>query len=90
MFTIEKDKKMNEDLATVFWNEINEIEQLSCKLTNCQSIIIICAERTLSDESGAMWATADMLTDIENKLDERVNNLIQIYKKIKPVKSRIK
>jgi hypothetical protein len=78
---------MNEELNLEFWNEINEIEQLSCKINSCQSIITICAERALGDDSGAMWAASDILESIESKLDERVHNLCQIYKKIKePIK----
>ena len=78
---------MNEEQLKSLWSHINEIEQLSCKLTSCQSIIVICAERTCSDESGALWAAADILSDIENKLDDKVYKLLEIYRKVKePVK----
>ena len=78
---------MNEELNLEFWNEINEIEQQICRLNSCRSIITLCAERALGDDSGAMWAASDILGSIESKLDERVHNLCQIYKKIKePIK----
>jgi hypothetical protein len=78
---------MNEELAKDFWNQVNEIEQLSCKVNSCQSIIAICAERALGDDSGALWAASDILNDIESKLDDKVHNLLMIYRQIKePVK----
>jgi hypothetical protein len=78
---------MNEKLNKEFWDHINQIEQETCRINNCQSIIAICAERTLSDESGALWAASDMLLDIESKLDERIHKLLDVYKKLKePVK----
>jgi hypothetical protein len=78
---------MNEELMQDFWKQINEIEQLVCKLNSCQSIIAICAERTLGDESGALWAASDILSETEDKMDDRVHNLCQIYRQLKePVK----
>lgn len=78
---------MNEELAKDFWSQVNEIEQLSCKVNSCQSIIAICAERALGDDSGALWAASDILNDIESKLDDKVHNLLMIYRQIKePVK----
>jgi hypothetical protein len=78
---------MNEELTKDFWSQVNEIEQLSCKINSCQSIITICAERALGDDSGALWAASDILNDIESKLDDRVHNLLLIYRQLKePVK----
>lgn len=78
---------MNEELTKDFWSQVNEIEQLSCKINSCQSIIAICAERALGDDSGALWAASDILNDIESKLDDRVHNLLMIYRQFQePVK----
>lgn len=78
---------MNEELTKDFWSQVNEIEQLSCKINSCQSIIAICAERALGDDSGALWAASDILNDIESKLDDKVHNLLMIYRQLKePVK----
>jgi hypothetical protein len=78
---------MNEELMQDFWKQINEIEQLVCKLNNCQSIIAICAERTLGDDSGALWAASDILNETESKMDDKIHELCQIYRKLKePVK----
>ena len=78
---------MNEELNKEFWTQVNELEQLNCKLNSCRSIIAICAERLLGDESGALWAVSDMLQSIENEMDVRASILMQISKKLdKPVK----
>lgn len=78
---------MSEELQSQFWKEINEIEQLICKLNSCQSIIAICAERTLGDESGALWAASDILSETEAKMDERIQNLLVVYRQlVEPVK----
>jgi hypothetical protein len=74
---------MNEELMQDFWKQINEIEQLVCKLNNCQSIIAICAERTLGDDSGALWAASDILKETEDKMDDRLHSLCLIYRQLK-------
>ena len=74
---------MSEELHTELWKEINEIEKQNCRVNSCRSIISLCAERALGDESGALWAASDILGDIESKLDEKVYNLCQVYKKLK-------
>lgn len=82
---------MNEELNSELWDEINEIEQQICRLNSCRSIITLCAERTLGDDSGALWAAADILEDIETKLDERLQGLLQIHRKLKePTKKKDK
>jgi hypothetical protein len=78
---------MNEELINQFWKQINEMEQLVCKLNNCQSIIAICAERTLGDDSGALWAASDILCETEAKMDEKIYELLKVYRQLKePVK----
>ena len=76
---------MTEELNTEFWKQINELEQLNCRLNGCQSIVAICAERTLGDDSGALWAASDILIDIESKLDERIHGMLSVYRKMKEV-----
>lgn len=76
-----------EELSEQLWTQINEIEKLNCKMNSCRSIIAICAERLLGDESGALWAVSDMLQSIENEMDVRASILMQISKQLdKPVK----
>jgi len=82
---MERYKKMTEELNTEFWKQINELEQLNCRLNGCQSIVAICAERTLGDDSGALWAASDILIDIESKLDERIHGMLSVYRKMKEV-----
>lgn len=75
------------DLAEItqkyFYKQIIEIEELNTKLHSCRSIISICAERLLEDESGALWTAYDTIKDIENKLDEKITSLMQVYKESK-------
>lgn len=81
---------MKEELNNELWTQINEIELLNCKINSCRSIIAICAERTLGDESGALWAASDILEGIENQIDVRVAILMQIYKQLKEPKAKKK
>ena len=74
---------MNEQLNAEFWKEINELEQQICRMNSCRSIITICAEKALGDDSGALWAASDIMGSIESKLDERVHNMLMVYRKMK-------
>jgi hypothetical protein len=74
---------MNEEKLELLWDEINKVEHLNYKINSCQSIIAICAERALGDDSGALWAASDILKDIEEKLDEKIYNLYLICKSLK-------
>jgi hypothetical protein len=72
--------ELEEVYRNIFWDEINKIDELTTKLNSCRSIISICAERLIEDESGALWSAYDIMKDIESKLDERFSNLMQVYK----------
>jgi hypothetical protein len=74
---------MNEELIKEFWKVINQIEEQNTKLNSCRSIISICAERALGDDSGALWASSDILGNIESEMDENIQNLLQVYRQIK-------
>ena len=79
---------MNEEKLQLLWDEINKVEHLNYKINSCQSIIAICAERALGDDSGALWAASDILKDIEKKLDEKIYNLYLITKSLKKAKKK--
>jgi hypothetical protein len=82
---------MNEELNKELWHEVNELEQQICRINSCRSIIIICAERALGNDSGALWSASDTLGDIETKLDDRVHKLLLVYKRLKePPKTKKK
>ena len=81
---------MNEQLNAEFWKEINELEQQICRMNSCRSIITICAEKALGDDSGALWAASDIMGDIESKLDERIHNMLMVYRKMKEFNFPIK
>jgi hypothetical protein len=76
---------MTEELNTEFWKQINELEQQNTRISSCRSVIVVCAERALGDDSGALWAASDILGDIESKLDERIHGMLSVYRKIKEV-----
>lgn len=74
-----------------FYKQITELEELSCKLNGCQSIIALCAANLQGDESGALWAVSDILSETEKKIDDKLCFLLEIYKTLKePVKGKKK
>lgn len=77
---------MNEIQKAQFWEQINNLEHLASTLNNCQSIIAICAERHLGDDSGALWLVSDVLAEKETKLDEAVQNLLSVYRELNKTK----
>ena len=62
-----------------FYQQINKIDEIATKLNSCRSIISLCAERLMEDESGALWAAYDIIKDLESNLDERFSALMQVY-----------
>ena len=61
------------------WGVANEIDSLNCRVTNVKNIIEMVAEHISTDvESGALWAAADSLGDICDKMDLRISELMQI------------
>ena len=81
---------MKQELNDELWTQVNELELLTCKINSCRSIIAICAERSLGDESGALWAASDILQGIEDEIDVRAAILMQIYRQIKEPKAKKK
>ena len=81
---------MKQELNDELWTQVNELELLTCKINSCRSIIAICAERSLGDESGALWAASDILKGIEDEIDVRAAILMQIYRQMKEPKAKKK
>ena len=79
---------MNELQFEYFIDQLNKLEELNGKINSCRSIITICAERLTTDESGALWAASDILIDIEEKIDERIYNLSDIYQTFKKISKK--
>ena len=82
--------ELEDVMRDYFKSQINEIEELNTKLNSCRSIINICAERLLEDESGALWAASDILQDIEDKIDQKISTLMQIYRQTEIKKAKKK
>ena len=73
-----------------FYQQINKIDEIATKLNNCRSIISICAEKLLDDESGALWAAYDIIKGLESELDERFSALMQVYQEATTKKAKKK
>lgn len=82
--------ELSDVYRNIFWDEINKIDELVTKLNSCRSIISICAERLLEDESGALWAAYDIMKDIESKLDDNISGLKEIYAETKQTAKKAK
>ena len=73
-----------------FYSEINKIDEIASKLNSCRSIISLCAERLIDDESGALWSAYDIIKGLESSLDERFNALMQVYQQVETKKAKKK
>ena len=73
-----------------FYQQINKIDEIATKLNSCRSIISICAEKLLDDESGALWAAYDIIKGLESELDERFSALMQVYQETTTKKAKKK
>lgn len=73
-----------------FYQQINKIDEIATKLNSCRSIISLCAERLMEDESGALWAAYDIIKGLESELDERFSALMQVYQETTTKKAKKK
>jgi hypothetical protein len=52
-----------------YWDIANDIDTVSYKISSVRNVIEIIAERIIDEpESGAVWAVAEMLETLEEKL----------------------
>lgn len=66
------------------WDITNDIEHELNRISNSRDIIELAAEKiTLMPESGALWGVADMLRDLENRLDVLVQELLKYNKTVR-------
>jgi len=82
--------ELSEISKNYLYEQINKIDEIATKLNSCRSIISICAERLIEDESGALWTAYDTIKGLESALDERFNALMQIYQQIETKKAKKK
>lgn len=52
------------------WEKANKVSELGYKVHSASDIVELVAEKISSDaESGALWAAADLLKDLSDKLE---------------------
>ena len=62
------------------WEVANEIEGLACRVSNVKDIVEMVATATQDPESGALWAVHDHLEILSVKIEEQVQNLMDIHR----------
>jgi len=69
------------------WEVANEIESLACRVSNLKDVIEIVAADIQDPHSGALWSARDHLEILSAKIEEQVQNLMDIHRdqKIKEV-----
>ena len=69
------------------WEVANEIESLACRVSNLKDVIEIVAEDIQDPHSGALWSARDHLEILADKIEQQVQNLMDIHRdqKIKEI-----
>jgi hypothetical protein len=62
------------------WIAANEIEELSYKLANVRDMIELVAENVASPYSGALWAIKDLIEDIEVRVAEQADAVMELHR----------
>ena len=62
------------------WIAANEIEELSYKLANVRAMIELVAEDVASPYSGALWAIKDLIEDIEVRVVEQADAVMELHR----------
>lgn len=60
------------------WEVANEIEGLACRISNVKDMVEMVASAIQDPESGALWAVRDHLEILSVKIEEQVQNLMDI------------
>lgn len=63
------------------WEKANQVSELGYKVHSASDIVELVAEKISSDaESGALWAAADLLKDLSDKIENLALDIMQINK----------
>ena len=63
------------------WVKANEISEIGYKIHSASMIIELVAEKISSEpESGALWAAAELLQELSEKLEYKANDIMLIEK----------
>lgn len=62
------------------WEVANEIEGLACRVSNVKDMVEMVASAIQDPESGALWAVRDHLEILSEKIEQQVQNLMDIHR----------
>jgi phage gp29-like protein len=61
------------------WEKANKVSELGYKVHSASDIVELVAEKISSDaESGALWAAADLLKDLSDKIENIASDIMSI------------
>ena len=62
------------------WDVANDIEELAYKLANVRDMIELVAEDVESPYSGALWAIKDMIDDLQKKVFDQADKVMDLHR----------
>jgi len=72
------------------WEKANEVSKLGYKVHSASDIVELVAEKISSDaESGALWAAADLLKDLSDKIENLALDIMQINKEHEEAQNKL-
>jgi archaellum component FlaC len=71
------------------WDAANEIEELAYKLGNVRDLVELVAEDVQDPYSGALWAIKDMIDDLQKKVFDQADKVMDLHRaETKPKKAK--
>jgi archaellum component FlaC len=71
------------------WDAANEIEELAYKLSNVRDLVELVAEDVEDPYSGALWAIRDMIDDLQKKVFDQADKVMDLHRaETKPKKAK--
>ena len=80
------EKKMIDGL----WEKANEVSKLGYKVHSASDIVELVAEKISTDaESGALWAAADLLKDLSDRLETLALDIMQLNREHEEAQNKL-
>jgi archaellum component FlaC len=71
------------------WDAANEIEELAYKLANVRDLVELVAEDVEDPYSGALWAIKDIIDDLQKKVFDQADKIMDLHRaETKPKKAK--
>ena len=71
------------------WEKANKVSELGYKVHSASDIVELVAEKISTDvESGALWAAADLLKELSDKLENLALDIMAINREHEEVKPK--